>query len=276
MLVRGLDQTREGTPWMATLAKQNDACSCSQWLLAGQRPATRVALMKRVAPDEKGFKNQKNKNRRNQQERTNASLARFALRIFGRGFLRVSPHENRCKRLGQERRIRVPRSEAFTRHTEMSLARLPAFRPRIFPAVFSALRRSRRALPCALATPTHARALSSDIQRFETADPRMSQMVVHNGLVYLSGQVPKDFGAPLEEQVRSTLDKVDALLAQAGTSKAKMISAMIWLKSMDDFAAMNAIWSDYLDPDNKPVRACVEAPMAHKDILFEVMVVAAQ
>ena len=44
---------------------------------------------------------------------------------------------------------------------------------------------------------------------------------------------------------------------------------------MDDFKVMNEIWSEWLDSDNKPVRACVEAPMASPDIHFEVMVVAA-
>ena len=77
-------------------------------------------------------------------------------------------------------------------------------------------------------------------------------------------------------QVETTLAKVDALLAEAGTDKSKLLSANLWLKSMDDFADMNEVWIDWIDSDNKPVRACVEAPMAHPDILFEVMVVAAK
>jgi len=45
---------------------------------------------------------------------------------------------------------------------------------------------------------------------------------------------------------------------------------------MTDFAEMNEIWVDWIDPENKPVRACVEASMATPDILFEVMVIAAK
>lgn len=120
-----------------------------------------------------------------------------------------------------------------------------------------------------------ARSLAT-ITRLQTADPRMCGIVVHGDTVYLSGQVPADFDAPLDEQVSSTLAKVDALLAEAGTDKSKLLSAQLWLKSMDDFAEMNAVWSAWLDPDNKPVRACVEAPMAHPGILFEVMVVCAK
>ena len=94
--------------------------------------------------------------------------------------------------------------------------------------------------------------------------------------MYLSGQVPADWKAPIEEQVASTLAKVDAHLAAAGTDKTQLLSAQLWIKSMDDFAAMNEVWNDWLAEDAKPARACVEATMAHPDILFEVMVTAAK
>ena len=45
---------------------------------------------------------------------------------------------------------------------------------------------------------------------------------------------------------------------------------------MEDFSEMNEIWVGWLDPANKPVRACVEAPMAHPGILFEAMIIAAK
>jgi enamine deaminase RidA (YjgF/YER057c/UK114 family) len=112
------------------------------------------------------------------------------------------------------------------------------------------------------------------VTRLHTDDPRMSGVVDDGETVYLSGQVPADFDAPLEEQVSSTLAKVDALLESAGTSKKNLVSAQLWLKNMDDFGEMNKIWSAWVDPENKPVRACVEAPMAAPGILFEVMVVA--
>jgi enamine deaminase RidA (YjgF/YER057c/UK114 family) len=46
------------------------------------------------------------------------------------------------------------------------------------------------------------------------------------------------------------------------------------VKNMSDFGAMNEVWSAWVDPENKPARACIEAPMAHPGILFEVMVTA--
>ena len=118
-------------------------------------------------------------------------------------------------------------------------------------------------------------ALTPGIERLQTADARMSGAVIWNGVVHLSGQVPADFDADLRTQVEQTLEKIDDLLAQSGTSKSRILTAQLWLRDMSDFAEMNEIWIDWLDPANKPVRACVEAPMAHPDILFEAMVTAA-
>ena len=72
------------------------------------------------------------------------------------------------------------------------------------------------------------------------------------------------------------LGKVDNLLEQAGTSKSNLLTASIWLKDIEkDFQAMNGVWTDWLDPNNKPVRATVEAPMATPQILVEIQVSAA-
>lgn len=104
----------------------------------------------------------------------------------------------------------------------------------------------------------------------------MSQIVVQEstGTVFLAGQVPNDYSLDVQGQTREVLAKVDALLAEAGSDKSRLMSAQIWLKTMDDFAPMNEIWADWIDSDNKPVRACVEANMASPDILVEVMVTA--
>ena len=62
----------------------------------------------------------------------------------------------------------------------------------------------------------------------------------------------------------------------AGTDKSRLLTAMIWLKNIDeDFAAMNGVWNAWVDPDNKPVRACVEANMARPSILVEIQCTAA-
>lgn len=107
-------------------------------------------------------------------------------------------------------------------------------------------------------------------------DPRMSDVVIFNDVVYLSGQVPKDFSSDFSEQVNQTLEKIDDLLEKSGSSKSQILSAQLWIRDMEDFGEMNKIWNNWIDAENKPVRACVEAPMAHPDIRFEAMITAAQ
>ena len=98
----------------------------------------------------------------------------------------------------------------------------------------------------------------------------MSKVVIHNQVVYTSGLVDLG-GGSIEEQTKTVLQEVDELLEEAGTSKSNLLTASIWLKNIDtDFAAMNEIWVDWMDPDNKPVRATVESPMARPDILVEI------
>ena len=114
------------------------------------------------------------------------------------------------------------------------------------------------------------------VVRLQTEDPRMSKIVIHNGVVYTSGQTAGDAGDCVKAQTQATLDKVDALLEEAGTSKSHALSATIWLKDINrDFKGMNEVWNAWVDPDNKPVRATVEAAMARDILLVEIQVTAA-
>jgi len=114
----------------------------------------------------------------------------------------------------------------------------------------------------------------SDITRHHTG-PRMSQIVTHNGTVYLAGQVGTP-GESVTEQTRTCLEKVDALLAEAGSDRTRMLQAVIWLADMTDFAEMNAVWDAWAPQGHVPVRACGEAKLATPEHLVEVIVVAAQ
>mmetsp|Transcript_86948 Transcript_86948/g.249412 ORF Transcript_86948/g.249412 Transcript_86948/m.249412 type:complete len:317 (-) Transcript_86948:12-962(-) len=120
------------------------------------------------------------------------------------------------------------------------------------------------------------RCSSAGIQRLGTEDPRMSKLVVHGGVVYMSGQVGHDAGETIESQTSRTLQKIDELLQIAGTTRSSLLSANIWLKDIErDFKSMNAVWNAWVDPANKPVRATVQASMASPAILIEVQVTAA-
>lgn len=114
------------------------------------------------------------------------------------------------------------------------------------------------------------------IERLHTR-ARMSQVVIHGEVVYLAGQVAEGApGTPVEAQTRDILARIDALLAEAGTDKSKLLSATIWLTDMNRFDEMNAAWDAWTAPDAAPARACVEARLAAPQFDVEIMVVAAR
>ena len=116
----------------------------------------------------------------------------------------------------------------------------------------------------------------SDIERLHNG-PRMSKIVRHGGLVYLCGQTAN--GVPglddITGQTNEMLNRVDALLEEAGTHKGRILSALIHVKDMADFAAMNAAWEAWLPAGAAPARTTVEARLASPDLLVEVTIVAA-
>ncbi|WP_202983647.1 RidA family protein [Ferrimonas lipolytica] len=112
------------------------------------------------------------------------------------------------------------------------------------------------------------------IERYETK-PRMSRAVVHNNTLYLCGQVAADASKDITEQTQTMLDKVDELLNRYGSSRSDMLSATIYVKTMGDFAAMNAVWDAWIPAGDAPARACVQAAMARPELLVEISVVAA-
>jgi enamine deaminase RidA (YjgF/YER057c/UK114 family) len=113
------------------------------------------------------------------------------------------------------------------------------------------------------------------IQRKETKQ-RMSRIVIHQGIIYLCGQVCADATQNIEHQTQSMLDKVDQLLFDAGSDRQHMLSATLYIKDMQDFAAMNTVWDNWVPEGHAPARACVQASMARAELLVEISVVAAQ
>jgi enamine deaminase RidA (YjgF/YER057c/UK114 family) len=115
----------------------------------------------------------------------------------------------------------------------------------------------------------------NDIARMDQS-ARRSRIVVHNGIVYLAGQVADDKSAAIDGQTRQVLHKIDELLARAGTDKSRLLTAQIWLRTMDDYAAMNAVWDAWVVPGQTPTRCCASvAALADPDWRIEVVVTAA-
>jgi enamine deaminase RidA (YjgF/YER057c/UK114 family) len=112
------------------------------------------------------------------------------------------------------------------------------------------------------------------IQRYEVG-PRMSELAVHNGVAYLAGQIAEDASQDIVGQTRQVLDAIDALLAQAGTDKTRILRAQIFLADIADFAGMNQAWDAWVVAGHTPPRATVQASLAKPEWEVEIVVTAA-
>ncbi len=105
--------------------------------------------------------------------------------------------------------------------------------------------------------------------------PRMSAAVVHGQTVYLAGQVADDPKADFTTQTRQVLASIDALLAAAGSDKTHILRAEVFLRSMQDFAALNQVWDAWVPQGHTPARATVESALATPDYRVEIVITAA-
>jgi enamine deaminase RidA (YjgF/YER057c/UK114 family) len=104
---------------------------------------------------------------------------------------------------------------------------------------------------------------------------RLSGAVVHGGLVWLAGQVADDASLDAEGQTADILRQIDALLAEAGSSKRHLLSVQVVLADIADAAAMNRAWDAWLDPAAKPARMTIQAPLVDPAWRVEITGVAA-
>lgn len=105
-----------------------------------------------------------------------------------------------------------------------------------------------------------------------------SQGIVVNNLFYSSGQIPLRPDGTLVEgdvQVQATqvFENLKAVLEEAGASLNTVVKATVFIKDMNDFAALNEVYGDYFG-DHKPARSCVEVARLPKDVLVEIEVIA--
>jgi enamine deaminase RidA (YjgF/YER057c/UK114 family) len=105
---------------------------------------------------------------------------------------------------------------------------------------------------------------------------RLSEIAIHNGTVYLAGQIAEDTAQDAEGQTREVLGHIDRLLQEAGSDKTHLLSVQIYLADMVHFRAMNAVWDEWVAQGDTPPRATVEAKLANPECLVEIVVVAAQ
>ena len=114
----------------------------------------------------------------------------------------------------------------------------------------------------------------SDIQRLHVGK-RMCEAAIHNGVVYLAGQVADDPSKDISGQTAEVLAAIDGLLAEAGTDKTRMLQVQIFLSDISLFGAMNAVWDAWVPQGHSPARATVEARLARPEYKVEIKVIAA-
>ncbi len=113
------------------------------------------------------------------------------------------------------------------------------------------------------------------IERIE-AGPRMSEATIHGGKVYTAGIVAGDAaGKSVAEQTKDILAQLDAILAEAGSDKTKLLKANIWLTDITTITEMNSVWDAWVVAGKTPARATVESKLAGSGWNVEIMVEAA-
>ena len=105
---------------------------------------------------------------------------------------------------------------------------------------------------------------------------RYSEAVIVNGLIFCAGMVPDTHSKDATVQTEDVLAQIDALLAQCGSDKSKLVDATIYLADMADYAAMNLAWDNWVAPGCAPARATVQAKLADPQWKIEIKIVAAQ
>lgn len=116
----------------------------------------------------------------------------------------------------------------------------------------------------------------ADIRRLETSR-KLSRVVVHNGIVYLSGITARDRNKDTQEQTLDVLEQIEALLELGGSSKRHLLSAEIWIKDIQkDFALVNSLYETWVPEGYAPVRAACSAHMSADDVKIEIWITAVE
>lgn len=100
--------------------------------------------------------------------------------------------------------------------------------------------------------------------------------VVHGDTVYVSGKTASDATQGVKGQTRQILAEIDRTLALCGSDKSKILMVNIWLTDIGKWANMNEVWEEWVDNDNKPCRATVEAALAGPELKVEIACIAAR
>ena len=106
-----------------------------------------------------------------------------------------------------------------------------------------------------------------------------SQALKAGGFIYCSGQIPIDpatntiHAETIEDQTRQAISNLSNVLAKAGSSLSKVLKTTVFIKDMNDFAALNGVYAEMFG-DTKPARSCVQVARLPKDVKVEIECIA--
>ena len=104
----------------------------------------------------------------------------------------------------------------------------------------------------------------------------LSRLVEFGNLVFVAGTTADDKKATCRGQTEQVLRKIDRFLAEAGTSKSRILWCNVWVSDIREKEEMDAAWQAWVDPENKPARATVESRLATPDTRVEIMMIVAK
>lgn len=104
---------------------------------------------------------------------------------------------------------------------------------------------------------------------------RLSEIAIHNQVVYLAGQIAGDTSQDIAGQTREVLAAIDRLLNEAGSDKTCILMCQIFIADMAEFDGMNSVWDEWVPQGHTPPRATIEARLANPACLVEIVVTAA-
>ncbi|MBE9191037.1 RidA family protein [Gloeocapsopsis crepidinum LEGE 06123] len=108
-----------------------------------------------------------------------------------------------------------------------------------------------------------------------------NQAIAASGqMIFVAGQIPLDpnsstiVGEDVSQQTTQVMANLKAILEAAGATFSDIVKTTVFLANMNDFAAMNTVYSQYFDESSAPARACVEVSRLPKDVLVEIECIA--
>lgn len=116
----------------------------------------------------------------------------------------------------------------------------------------------------------------SDTIRRHHPGASLSRLVEFGNLVFVAGTTADDKSASCKGQTEQVLKKIDLFLADAGSSKSRILWCNVWLTDIREKDGMDAAWQAWVDPQNKPARATVESRLATPDTRVEIMMICAK